>query len=240
MEISSYVALSGQLALEQRMTVLATNIANANTPGFKSGVMTFESLLTDRGNGGTAFVSAGRDQLNMKQGGLTQTGNLLDLATRGGATFAYQSPQGVYYSSDGRLTISPAGEVLNMQGHNLLDTGGAPLILDPAAGQATFEPDGRMIQAGKTMGQVGLFMLDLAEGFSRFGSSGIVPKIQAEPAGNFTGAGIVQGFIEDSNVNSVTEMVDLIEVSRAFEAASTFADKAMEAERNAIEALGSR
>lgn len=240
MEVSSYVALSGQLTLEQRMATLAGNIANANTPGFKAGAVNFKTLMTNAGAGGSAFAAISENALNMSTGGMTHTSNPLDLATSGGAVLAYQSPQGIYYSNDGRLTLSPDGQLQNLQGHSLLDSSNAPLSLDPSAGEASVGRDGSIVQNGKISGQVGLFLVNLTDGYNRFGSSGIIPKAQAEPTSDFTNYGILQGYIEGSNVNAVTEMVNLIEVSRAFEAASTFADKAMEAERNAIEALGSR
>jgi flagellar basal-body rod protein FlgF len=240
MEVSSYVALSGQIALEHRMSTLAGNIANANTPGFKAGSVDFKTLMTNAGAGGSAFATAGAATLDMSSGGTTHTSNPLDLATSGGAVLAYQSPQGTYYSRDGRLTISPDGQLLNLQGHSILDSSNSPLSIDPTAGEATFAHDGSIVQGGKVVGQVGLFLMNLSEGFNRFGSSGIVPVSQPEPVSDFTNFGILQGYVEGSNVNSVTEMVNLIEVTRAFEAMSTFADKAMEAERNAIETLGSR
>jgi flagellar basal-body rod protein FlgF len=238
MEVSSYVALSGQLTLEKRMATLAGNIANANTPGFKAGSVDFKTLLTGAGVGGAAFAATSSNSIDTSLGGLSNTKNPLDLATSGGAVFAFQSPQGTYYSHDGRLTLSPSGELQNLQGHSLLDASAAPLSLDPGAGEATVSADGSIVQNGKVVGQVGLFLVNLSEGFSRFGSSGLIPTASPEPTSDFTRYGVLQGYIEGSNVNSVLEMVNLIEVSRAFEAASTFADKAMEAERNAIETLG--
>lgn len=240
MEVSSYVALSGQLTLEQRMATLASNIANANTPGFKAGTVNFKTLMTNAGAGGSAFAAVSANSLNMSTGGMTHTSNPLDLATSGGAVLGFQSPQGIYYSHDGRLTLAPSGELQNLQGHSLLDSSNSPVSLDPSAGEATIARDGSISQNGKISGQVGLFLLNLNNGYQRFGSAGIVPTTQAEPTSDYTNFGVLQGYIEGSNVNSIVEMVNLIEVSRAFEAASTFADKAMEAERNAIEALGSR
>jgi flagellar basal-body rod protein FlgF len=240
MEISSYVALSGQLTLEQRMATLASNIANANTPGFKAGSVDFKTLITRAGEGGSAFAATSSNTLDMSSGGMTHTSNPLDLAASGGALFAFESPKGIYYSRDGRLTIAPEGQLQNLQGHSLLDSSSSPLSLDPSAGEATVGRDGSISQGGKIVGQVGLFLLNLADGYNRFGSSGIAPAAPAEPTSDFTSFGVLQGYIEGSNVNSVLEMVNMIEVSRAFEAVSTFADKAMEAERNAIETLGSR
>jgi flagellar basal-body rod protein FlgF len=240
METSSYVALSGQLTLEQRMATLAGNIANANTPGFKAGSVDFKTLLTAVGDGGTAFSSTAQNTLDMSTGGMTHTSNPLDLAASGGAAFAYQSAKGTYYSRDGRLTITPDGQLQNLQGDSLLDSSSSPLSVNPAEGEATVGRDGSIVQSGKIVGQVGLFLINPSQGFSRMGSSGIVPVARPEPTSDFTRFGVLQGYVEGSNVNSVTEMVNLIEVSRAFEAASTFADKALEAERNAIDTLGSR
>ena len=239
MQVNSYVALSGQLTLEQRMSTLAENIANANTPGFKAGAVDFKTLLANVGKEGTAFATAAQNTLDMSTGGMTNPGNPLDLAVSGPAAFAYQSPQGTYYSRDGRLTISPDGQLKNLQGDNLLDSSNAPLLVNPAAGEATVGRDGSLVQGGQVVGQVGLFMINIADGYSRRGSSGIAPVAQPEPVTDYTSNGVLQGYVEGSNVNSVTEMVNLIEVSRAFEAVSTFADKTLEAERSAIETLGS-
>jgi flagellar basal-body rod protein FlgF len=240
MEISTYVALSGQLALEKRMATLAHNIANANTAGFKAGMVDFKTVLTSAGRDSTAFAAMGADGLDMSAGGLTQTGNPLDLAVAGEAAFSFQSPQGVYYSRDGRLSLSPDGRLQNLAGHSILDPSSAPVILDPAAGEATLGRDGRIIQAGNTVGQIGVFSVDTTAGFERIGSSGFMPATPPEAVTDFVGNGVVQGFVEGSNVNTVTEMVNLIQVSRAFEAASTFADRAMDAERNALETIGGR
>jgi flagellar basal-body rod protein FlgF len=240
METSSYVALSGQMTLEQRMSTLAGNIANANTPGFKAGIVDFKTFLASVGNEGTAFAATAGNTLDMSTGGMTKTGNPLDLAISGSAAFAFQSPQGIYYSRDGRLTISPDGQLKNLHGHDLLDSSNAPLLVNPTAGEASVGRDGSIVQGGQVVGQVGLYAINTASGYSRRGSSGIVPVAQADPVSDFTRNGVLQGYIEGSNVNPVTEMVNLIEVSRAFEAMSTFADKALEAERNAIETLGSR
>jgi flagellar basal-body rod protein FlgF len=231
MEESNYIALSGQLALEKRMATLASNIANANTVGFKAGTVSFGTLLARVGRTDSAFATTGKEGLDNSSGGLKATGNPLDLAIKGDSFFAYQSPQGSYYSRDGRLTMSPDGQLQNMNGDPILDVSGQPLQLNPAGGDALIGPDGRIAQNGNVIGQFALVHVDV---------SGIVPQNEVEPVADFNRNGIVQAFVEGSNVNSVSEMVNLIEVSRAFEAASTFADKAMEAERNAIEALGSR
>jgi flagellar basal-body rod protein FlgF len=239
MEIGSYIALSGQLALERRMETLAGNVANANTPGFRSGQVRFGSIIAALGQGGTAFSATGEDMLNLEAGGMTNTGNPLDIAINGTGFFAFESQQGLHYSRDGRLKIASNGEVQNLDGHRLLGSSGSPLLVDPSLGSISVTKDGSLSQAGRIVGQVGLFAVDASQGFTRRGSAGIVPAAEPELLTDYARNNIAQGFVEGSNVNPVTEMVKLIEVTRAFESASSFAEKSSEAERNAIEALGS-
>ncbi len=240
MEAGSYVALSGQLVLQERMSILAGNIANANTPGFKAGSIDFRTVLAEVGTGGTAFAANASSTLDMSSGGVSKTGNPLDLAISGSATFAYESPQGTYYSRDGRLTVSADGQLQNLQRHQLLNVSLAPVTVNPNAGPVTVGRDGSIVQEGKSIDQLGLFSVSSAEGYSRRGTAGFVPSVQPEPVASSSQNEILQGFLEGSNVNAISEMVNLIEVSRAFESVSTFADKTLEAERNAIEVLGSR
>jgi flagellar basal-body rod protein FlgF len=134
MEIGSYIALSGQLALERRMETLAGNVANANTPGFRSGQVRFGSIIAALGQGGTAFSATGEDMLNLEVGGMTNTGNPLDIAINGTGFFAFESQQGLHYSRDGRLKITSNGEVQNLDGHRLLGSSGSPLLVDPSLG----------------------------------------------------------------------------------------------------------
>jgi flagellar basal-body rod protein FlgF len=240
MQISSYVALSGQLALEKRMETLASNIANANTPGFKSEVIDFKSQFGQFHDRQTTFVEVGQTRLDMSAGGFTHTGNPLDLAVSGDAAFGFESATGIYYSRDGRLTLAPDGRLHNAAGHSVVDASNTPILLDPAAGEPAIGADGRISQNGKTVGQIGLYAIPAGSGFHRKGSAGFVPDQTPEAIVDFARTSVQQGYVEGSNVNTTTEMVNLIAVSRAFEAASTLADRTMEAERNALETLGGR
>jgi flagellar basal-body rod protein FlgF len=236
----SFVALSGQLALDSRLSTLAQNIANARTTGYRSGGVHFNPLTSNVPRFETVFASTGRNHVNLSVGGLTRTGNSLDVAVQGEGFLAYAGPAGTYYSRDGRLSMSESGDVVNVLGHAVLDVGGSPLTLDPTGGSPSLSKDGGMYQKGAKVGQLGLFEIDLAQGFSRVEGSGLIPKVDAEAIIEFGENGFVSGFLEESNVNPISEMVKLIEVTRAFEAASTFADKMLDSEIEAIKTLGSR
>jgi flagellar basal-body rod protein FlgF len=240
MQTSSYVSLSGQLALERRMETIAQNIANATTPGYRADGVGFEKLLSRTGAHGTEFVSSGQAYVDLQAGGLSETGNPLDISVKGDGFLAFEGPRGTHYSRDGRLVLSPTGQLTSVTGLPLLDIGGATLSLNPAGGTISISESGSIMQDGSARGIIGLYKLDLSDGFQRVAGSGLLPVKEAELVSNFTSDHLVQGYVEQSNVSPVQEMARLIQVSRMFEAASTLSEKAADAERSALQALGPR
>lgn len=240
METSTYIALSGQLALDKRMAALAQNIANARTAGYRAQIVDFKSVLSQAGSTPTAFASASKDYVSEEAGGLVQTKSPLDIAVKGNGYLAFQATSGTYYSRDGRLTLSTDGRLLNAAGDPLLDSGGGPVQVDPSNIDLSIGPTGAVLQSGKKLSQVGLFDIDMSQGFQRSGPSGFVPKAEASAITDYNSNGVLQGYYEDSNVNPATSMTTLIELTRAFEAASNLNDKAGEAQKSAIDILGSR
>ena len=240
METASYVALSGQLALDRRMSALAQNIANARTAGYRAEVVDFKTILAQTGSSETAFSSPGRHFVSEASGGLIQTKNQLDLAVKGAGFLAYQSPNGVYYSRDGRLSLSLDGNLLNSAGDALLDSGGGAIQVDPNIPNIVIDANGAVSQAGQNKGSIGMFEIDLAKGFQRSGPSGFVPIAEPIALSTSDQGGIIQGYYEDSNVDPTRAMTTLIEITRAFEAISNLSDRTSEAQKSAIDVLGSR
>ena len=240
METSTYVALSGQLALDRRMAALAQNIANARTAGYRAQIVDFKSLLANTGVSDTAFAATGKEFVSTEAGGLVQTKSPLDLAIKGNGFLAFQRNGATYYSKDGRLTLAGDGRLLNAAGDPMLDVGGAPLQVDPALGEVEIGANGLMTQAGQGKGQIGLFDVNLMQGFQRMGASGFIPQAEATRITDFSSDGVVQGYYEDSNVNPTTAMATLIEITRAFEAVSNLSERVSEAQKSAITILGSR
>ncbi len=240
MEASNYIALSGQIALDQRMTALAQNIANAKTAGYRAEILDFNKLVSRNGVAETDFVSPGRSHVSTDAGGLIQTKNQLDVAVKGDGFFAFEGQSGTYYSRDGRLMMATDGRLINTSGEPVLDVGGSPIQLKPNLPEVDIAADGSVLQGGQKQGQIGLYNVDLSHGYKRLGNAGFAPKTQAEAISNFASNGILQGYTEDSNVNPANAMTSLIQITRAFEAMSTLSDRASEAEKNAIDILGSR
>jgi flagellar basal-body rod protein FlgF len=114
--------------------------------------------------------------------------------------------------------MTGTGDLQTLNGHAVLDVGGAPITLDPRGGPPVIRSDGTVLQNGRQVGVIGLFEIPEGAKLTRFENSGVIPNQAAEPALDFSRVGVVQGFIERSNVNPVMEMTRLIMVQRSFEA----------------------
>lgn len=240
MQDALYVALSSQMALEKRLTTIADNVANSATVGFRATGVKFEDLVSGSGSRSVAFASAGDTFLSTQTGGLKQTGNPLDFAIQGDAWFGIETPAGTVMTRDGRFSMDENGQLLTLQGYPVLDAGGAPIQLDPRGGQPQAGADGMLSQNGTQVGAIGLFTFEPAQNFQRFGNSGIIPPSAPEPVVDRIDTGVVQGFIEESNVNPVLEMTRLIAVQRAFENTAAVMRSTSSSLDEAIKTLGTK
>ena len=229
MQTGLYVSLSAQLALEKRLTTIADNVANAGTVGYRATEVKFEDLVSGVGTDSTSFVSAGKTYLSTEAGPLRQTGGAFDFAIQGDAWFSIQTPAGNVLTRDGRFTMLETGDLVTLEGHPVLDPGGAPIQLDPQGGEPVAGKDGMLRQNGDQVAAIGLFSYTPGKEFMRYGNSGVIPAAPPEALVDRTDIGVVQGFVEDSNVNPVEEMTRLIMVQRAFERASALARESGEA-----------
>jgi flagellar basal-body rod protein FlgF len=238
MQSGLYVALSAQVALQKRMETLANNVANANTVGFRGEHTKFESVLSDAASESVAFASSGDTYIKRDAGPLIRTDDPLDIAVRGDAWLAIQTPSGTVYTRDGRMQITAQGDLQSIDGYPILDVGGAPISVDPNGGPLEIAPDGMITQKNQQLSAVGLFMIDDKAKLTRFENSGVIPDTPASPALDFSRVGVAQGYVEGANVNPMLEMSQLILVSRSFEAVSNSINQSEGSLDEAIKALG--
>lgn len=240
MQDGLYVALSSQIALERRLNTIADNVANASTVGFRATGVKFEDVVSGLGEKAVSFASTGDTYLSTAAGSLRETGNPFDFAIKGDAWFGIQTPAGVIMTRDGRFTMLETGQLVSIEGHPVLDAGGAPLQLDPRGGPPEAGADGMIHQDGQLIGAIGLYEFNPGPNFVRYGNSGIVPSGPPEPVVDRIDSGVAQGFVEDSNVNPILEMTRLIAVQRAFENTSALIRKSDETFSQAVRTLGSK
>ena len=241
MQSGIYVGLSAQMALERRLTTIADNMANMNTVGFRATEVKFDQVLSDIDNdisAKVAFASQGNDYLATQSGELQQTGNPLDFAVKGDAWFALETPGGQVLTRDGRFTMAETGELQSIRGYSVLDAGGAPIQLDRNGGPPSVGTDGRVVQDGKVVASIGLFQADLTQGFLRYDNSGVLPTAAMQPVVDTRDTGVMQGYIEQSNVNAIGEMTELISINRSFESVSSLLSSTESSFSDAIKTLG--
>lgn len=241
MQSGLYVALSSQMALERRITTIADNMANINTAGYRATEVKFDEVLSKTRNdmnAKIAFVSQGNDYLSTRSGSLDRTGNPLDVAVKGDAWLAIDTPDGQVLTRDGRLTIREDGMLVSTNGYNVLDAGGAPIQLNRGGGEIKIAADGAIVQDDRQVALLGLYSADITQGYLRYDNSGITTTAEPQPVVNRNDAGIMQGYTEQSNVNGISEMMQLIQVNRAFDSISSVMRETEASFGEAIKTLG--
>jgi flagellar basal-body rod protein FlgF len=237
MQTGVYISYSGQIALDRRMATIANNIANAGTIGYRAEELKFSSILSNATSEPMAFASTGNSFISERAGGLRQTGNPLDLAIHGDGYLAIQTSAGTAFTRDGRLKLLDTGELQTLNGNPVLDTSNSPLLVDPANGPPTIARDGTLSQNGKRIATIGLFSIDVSKGYLRGENSSVLPTIAATAKESFISDGFAQSYIEDSNVNAVTEMTNLITVTRSFDRLQTAIEESDTSLKKAIQIL---
>ena len=236
MDNASYTALTRQSGLMQEMQVLANNIANASTTGFRAEGVMFAEHVDALGPDTTSLSMAKatvRDTV-MTQGTLSQTGGTFDLAIEGDGFFLIETPEGQRLTRAGAFTPNENGDLVTADGYPVLDAGGAPVFVPQGVGPVAFGPDGTISAQGQPIGQIGLVVPVDTMQMQREGG------VMFDAAGGFEPAlngRMVQGFLEGSNVNPIIQIGRMIEVQRAYELGQSFLDKENERIRGVIQAI---
>ena len=249
MENTLLVGLSRQMTLERQMDVIANNVANVNTSGYKADRPLFEEFLNsgaheDNFLGKDRRVSYVQDRAtfhDLSQGPTEQTKNPLDLAIDGGGFLVVQTPAGERYTRDGGLQINNQGQLVTASGNPVLGNSG-PIVFQPTDKQINIAADGNVTVlegTGRTdsvRGKLRLVSFADAQKLIKDGSNlfSAGQRVAAQPD---TTSRVRQGFIEKSNVNSVTEMSRMIEITRTYTQISALLQQQSDLHKSAIEKL---
>lgn len=233
-----YVALSGQITMEERLSTVAHNVANTRTSGFRAEAVHFDSVFSAARRQSTAFATAGTTVIDRSVGPIEPTGNALDVAIVGEGWFGVQTPAGIAYTRDGRFTVNEVGDLMTATGYNVLDEGGAGIAIDLARGQIDVAADGRITQDGAFVGNLGLFDVPPEASLSRYGDSILLADRPVDPLVDRLANGFRQGFREGSNVNAVEAIADLILIQRAFQYAQSAIDDRYQSLQQSVRTLG--
>lgn len=242
MDNTLYVSLSRQMTLRREFDLLANNVANADTTGFK-----VESLMLEedrerpravRPSGRPiAFVQDSGVARDFGQGALKPTGAPLDLAISGDGFFKISTDHGDRFTRDGRFTLDETGRIVTGEGDAVMSAEGSEIVLDPQRGAPHIAGDGTVSQDGQVVGRVGVFRFADLSALSKEGDNVYSNRANVQPE-QANDAKVVQGSIEGSNVQSIQQMTRLIEVGRAYESAAKLIEQVQSLSSQTIQRLG--
>jgi flagellar basal body rod protein FlgG len=222
MDPGYYVAAGSLKARAFQLEVVANNLANAATVGYKPDMPFFavfnkaassgRSLpLSGYLNDGVVFAETG---VVTEQGNLRTTGRPLDVAIEGNAFLMVRTPAGDRVTRDGRLQMGQGGQLQAMDGSPVLGKNGQPITVDPKNGNVSISTDGTVQQQDQVLGQLDLKAYEKAGTLKRMGALRFDPTGATDAPVKAT---ISQGHLEQSAVDSASTMVEMIRLNRLFE-----------------------
>jgi flagellar basal-body rod protein FlgF len=249
MENTLLVGLSRQTTLERQLDVIANNIANVNTNGYKSDQTLFEEYLTsgaheDNFKGLDRRVSYVQDRgtyRDTSQGSMVQTGNPLDVAINGAGLLVVQAPGGERYTRDGNLQVNSQGQLVTHDGYPVLGQNG-PIVLQQTDHDVNISPDGTITvlegasRTDSIRGKLRAVSFADAQTMLKQGNNLFAAGDGGAPQPDIKST-FQQGYVEKSNVNAVAEMSRMMEVMRTYTSIANLLQQQGDLHKNAINQL---
>lgn len=236
MDNSVYVALSNQMGRFRQMDATAQNIANAATVGYQAENTMFTSYLVDAGiSDDLAFSQDIATYRDTTAGRYVQTDNPMDVAIEGDAYFSVETPAGIRYTKAGNFHLNNQGELTTQQGYPVLDAGGKAIVMEATDSTFLVGENGMITVLGldktsprEERGVIGMFKFENQQNMTRTGDTLFETEEAPVVA---TDSRMIQGTLEQSNVSSVNELVDLTKLQRSTSKAAKFIEVAYDLQR---------
>lgn len=212
-----YPVLSGSIGYEKMLNVIANNIANVNTAGYKAdrAVFKVDTLVSDVPSAGIvgeskSFTELGGVYTDFSPGVIKQTGNRLDIAIEGEGFFVIDTPEGQRYTRSGNFIVNDANILATQDGYPVMGEGG-PIIIE--GGEIFVDAEGRVSVNGEEVNKLRIVDFSRPYSLTKIGESMFSGDNEVEA----TGYRVIQGALEMSNVNQLKEMSSMIEILRGYE-----------------------
>jgi flagellar basal-body rod protein FlgF len=239
------LSLSNQMVARRTMEVISNNIANMNTTGFKRESPVFEEHLVgiqvqQELGSRREHLSFVRDALavhDMSNGELTTTGNKFDVAIEGEGFFTVSTPDGNRYTRNGKFGLDDTGRLVTTSGNPVLDDGGAEIVFGAEESAITIARDGTISSEQGIRNRLGVVSFPNPQAMKTAGDSLWETSETPIP---MEGNTVVQGMLEQSNVQPVVEMVRMIETMRSYQSSTELLNAGEDLSRKAVQKLGER
>ena len=240
MENTSYVALSREAALWRQMAVVAHNMANANTPGFKAEQMMFTTYVaktkSDTSPFGQklAFVQDYGTLHDTREGPLTETGDSLDIAIHGPGYYTVDTPAGQRFTRDGHFQLDSNGMVVTSSGYPVLQANGNPIVVAPGESSIEVAGDGTISTENGQIGKLQVVTFPNEQELQPLGDGTYSTTQTPAPLAQ---ASVVQGMLEQSNVQPIAQMTDMLNILRNYEGVMNMIQNEHDRQMKAIDTL---
>ncbi len=223
MNSGMYSALAGDINMLDKLNVVANNLANINTVGFKKDRVSFEKVLDNVNNqtGGNGVLTddtiLARENVftDFTTGPIKQTGNVLHMALDGDGFFAVNTPQGTAYTRQGNFQRDKNGMLTTVDGYVVQGKGGGTISIP--GGKLDIDKSGNVSVDGTSVGAINIVDFQKPYQLLKTGKALFLPANPQDTPQPAQNTSVLQGYIEDSNVNSIVEMTQIIDCNRSFE-----------------------
>jgi flagellar basal-body rod protein FlgF len=237
---AGYVGLSLQMALTNQLAVVANNVANISTTGFKGSRSLFTEYLSNPEhaarssfNSRASMVSDYGTYRDTSDGSFKQTGNPLDIALQGDGYLVVQTAQGERYTRAGNLQLNAARQICDMNGNPIMGEGGA-ISIPETDDKITITGEGAVASESGQQGTLRIVQFANDQQLKSVGNSLYTSTTPGLPA---TGVAVKQFGLESSNVQPIVEMTRMIDLQRSYETVQTLMENEQSRERDAVSKL---
>lgn len=240
MDNTSYIALSRQNALARQMEIVANNLANANTVGFKGEQPVFVEYLVKSQNNERPF----NDKLSFVQdmgifrdtrdGAMSFTGNPLDVSLNGEGYFVVDAGDSQQYTRGGHFQLNESGQLVSGEGLPVLSSNDQPFFFAPNEATISISRDGTVRTENGDVGRLRVVKFENEQELRKVNGGLYTTEQRAE---DIQKSDVLQGAIEESNISPILEMTRMIEIQRAYESANKMIETENERRRKAVDVI---
>ncbi len=236
-----YGAISGNMAMMKQLDVIANNLANVNTPGFKRDNISFESVLAASNAQGmevsedSPMLIKEKYSTDYSSGQVKVTDNTFDIALDGDGFFAVNTPQGKAYTRQGNFKLDAKSRLVTADGYEVLGKGG-PIVIN--GGSVSFDAKGKIFVEGQETGSIDVVDFPKPYDLRKVGSALFMPNTTDVTPQAAKDTVVRQGYLEGSNVNTIEEMVRMIETTRSSESCQKMIQNYDQMTGHAVNELG--